>query len=538
MKMHGKGVGLGRGMVDEAMPPSHRVPSQQPVVEDKQEEPLSLSDVDQLLQGPQASARLGLDAASGILGISTSGRKYMRSGEALGSSWASPPRSPSLPVAPCWTRQRSTLLDPYQRETPDRIPTPLAHENDVHAITLSALTHSAGIQTVGVQAGTLSHVSATTAPVPLFERTPGILLHDSPAGSLLDAAPCPGHVLHSLSLEGGCSDISLNLLTDEACHLAAHELPPPKSAFVISNGKLRLLVASFNISKEDKLSFDEWCGASDNLVEAMHKHLWAGDELQSGGHVANVIVDLFAHHFKYLKNMNNMRLLFLVVLHYDRHLRGLFLWKSYAFCMDTFQNVSGTTDLGTSQQGHLNTVIRHPSTPIALPAVPLTIASHLAATHQSSCERMDSLGNPWMAALSATLSTASPTVTEVLTAIIPTSALCVAPPPMGHNPALLESLFPLSTPLKADRWEVALLAAGVLDRFAAVPMGIQHGFSIGLDSYVLNSTFTPKNHYRTPEAHDFIISKYAQEIALGRISPVWVASFGSHSTYLTPGTIC
>lgn len=69
----------------------------------------------------------------------------------------------------------------------------------------------------------------------------------------------------------------------------------------------------------------------------MRKHLRAGDEAHSGGHVTNVIADSFARHFKYLKNMNNARVLFPVIQHYDRRLRGLFIRKSHTFRMDTFQ---------------------------------------------------------------------------------------------------------------------------------------------------------------------------------------------------------
>ncbi|KAG6887465.1 hypothetical protein C0992_012183 [Termitomyces sp. T32_za158] len=78
------------------------------------------------------------------------------------------------------------------------------------------------------------------------------------------------------SLESGMLEyIPLDLLTDEACRKAAREPPAPESAFVISNGKLRLPNSTFDSSKKGKLSFDDWCGAAENLVEAMRKHLRA-----------------------------------------------------------------------------------------------------------------------------------------------------------------------------------------------------------------------------------------------------------------------
>ncbi|KAG6872070.1 hypothetical protein C0992_009907 [Termitomyces sp. T32_za158] len=89
----------------------------------------------------------------------------------------------------------------------------------------------------------------------------------------------------------------------------------------------------------------------------MRVHLRAGDELRSGGHVANVIADSFARHFKFLKNMNNARALFPVVLHYDRRLRGLFIRESHTFRMDTFQSDiwhECLSDLHTSRVDTLN----------------------------------------------------------------------------------------------------------------------------------------------------------------------------------------
>ncbi|KAG6886621.1 hypothetical protein C0992_003150 [Termitomyces sp. T32_za158] len=191
-------------------------------------------------------------------------------------------------------------------------------------------------------------------------QRPARVFHGLPpeVGRLLSAADkvFPHKVIRAL--EGGMLEyIPLNLLTDEACRAAAHEPPPAESAFVIANGKLRLPVTSFDTSKEDKLSFDEWGAATDNLVDAMHKHLRAGEDAGSGGHVANVIADSFARHFKYLKNMNNARLLFPVILHYDRRLRGIFIRESHTFRMDTFQNDiwhECLSDLHTSRVDTLN----------------------------------------------------------------------------------------------------------------------------------------------------------------------------------------
>lgn len=148
-----------------------------------------------------------------------------------------------------------------------------------------------------------------------------------------------------------------------------------------------------------------------------------------------------------------------------------------------------------------------------------TISSRPVEQFPSSCVRKEEYGRPPMNPPSATRSTASPDVTEAQTADMRTSVPCVEHLPMARRLVQLDSLFPVSTPLRADHWEEELAAAGVLDRFAEVPKGLRNGFSIGLDSFALDQTFIPKNHYRTSDAHAFVLSKYAQEIKLGRLSP-------------------
>lgn len=140
-------------------------------------------------------------------------------------------------------------------------------------------------------------------------------------------------------LEAGMLEyIPLDLLTDDACRRAAREPPGPESAFVISNGKLRLPNASFDVSKENKLSFDEWVSAGANLVAAMRKHLRAEGDQGAGGPIALEIVDSFEGHFKYLKNLPDAKIQFEVVFDYDRRLRSLFVLDSHTFRMDDFHS--------------------------------------------------------------------------------------------------------------------------------------------------------------------------------------------------------
>ena len=89
----------------------------------------------------------------------------------------------------------------------------------------------------------------------------------------------------------------------------------------------------------------------------------------------------------------------------------------------------------------------------------------------------------------------------------------MAPPTAG-----LDSVFPIVTKLKAEAWELALENAGILSEFADVPVGLRQGFLCGLEQFSLACTFVPPNHFTSQDDEDFIISKYAEEISLGRIS--------------------
>jgi hypothetical protein len=80
------------------------------------------------------------------------------------------------------------------------------------------------------------------------------------------------------------------------------------------------------------------------------------------------------------------------------------------------------------------------------------------------------------------------------------------------------SIFPIVTRLKPNAWEHALKDAGILELFCDVPEGLRKGFHCGLERFSLASTFIPDNHYTSPADEEFIISKYAEEIKLGRVS--------------------
>ena len=108
-------------------------------------------------------------------------------------------------------------------------------------------------------------------------------------------------------------------------------------------------------------------------------------------------------------------------------------------------------------------------------------------------------------------------VNEAPTATTATPVLCAAISHMALQNVLSETIFPIITKLKADAWELALMNAGILNEFNDIPVGLRQGFFCGLEDYSLSCTSVPPNHYTSQEDEDFIVSKYAEEITLGRI---------------------
>ena len=109
-------------------------------------------------------------------------------------------------------------------------------------------------------------------------------------------------------------------------------------------------------------------------------------------------------------------------------------------------------------------------------------------------------------------------VSEAQPAHTATPAPSAAMPPMVLPDVAPDSIFPIVTKLKADAWELALADAGILNEFSDIPVGLRQGFLCGLEHFSLACTFIPLNHYTTQDDEDFIISKYDEEISLGRIS--------------------
>ena len=146
----------------------------------------------------------------------------------------------------------------------------------------------------------------------------------------------------------------------------------------------------------------------------------------------------------------------------------------------------------------------------------ITKASQLA---WSLTNKENGSTNCWEGKSSVSPSMSAPLVAKEAP-LVPTAipAPSAATPPMVPANVEPNPIFPIVTKLKADAWELALEDAGILSEFSDIPVGLRQGFQCGLEHFSLSTTFVPPNHYTSQEDEDFIISKYAEEISLGRLS--------------------
>ncbi|KAB5587927.1 polyprotein [Ceratobasidium theobromae] len=75
----------------------------------------------------------------------------------------------------------------------------------------------------------------------------------------------------------------------------------------------------------------------------------------------------------------------------------------------------------------------------------------------------------------------------------------------------------ICTPLLPDKWEAILDRHGLLKEFQDVPIGLQHGFRIGVDDPITQS-FTPPNHSSARDRPDIILDHINSELKAGRYS--------------------
>ncbi|RDB24632.1 hypothetical protein Hypma_008188 [Hypsizygus marmoreus] len=365
--------------------------------------------------------------------------------------------------------------------------------------------------------------------------------------------------------------IPLTVLSNAACRLAGFAPVRPNPALHVSaHGSLQLCSPHLDCSKEMDITCVEWLQAGRNLVRAIRKNLVlpeflsdSEDSMSSDSPpLADDVSCAFDAHFMGISTRADFESNFSVYVEYDIFIRRQWLvrlqngsplldiqhfhdkvYDSYdraktSCTVNTLTSSSSKTfhdratdvthdrassrrsDSSWSRPVDRSKLTETASRPAACTvAPPTTISAGVLAPVNSSPKAKIPGGN---------LPTAQPSVLGTM-APPPAPSMIRAPTPMlapsavDHitvlRTAQCELHFPISTPHKHWRWTALLEEVGGLEQFAEVPKGLQFGFSLGLEDFVLDSTFSPPNHYKSPEHHAFIQAKYAEGTQLGRVSP-------------------
>lgn len=84
--------------------------------------------------------------------------------------------------------------------------------------------------------------------------------------------------------------------------------------------------------------------------------------------------------------------------------------------------------------------------------------------------------------------------------------------------ALLSKFFPITTPLFVNCWASILYKTNSHNHLYHVLNGLYYAFSLGLEDFTINSTFSPPTHYCNPSYHMFVLEKYNKKHLLGHVS--------------------
>ncbi|KAF5384067.1 hypothetical protein D9615_003233 [Tricholomella constricta] len=386
----------------------------------------------------------------------------------------------------------------------------------------------------------------------------------------------PEKVIRTLR-NGWWDYIPLDALSNAACRKAAFApVRQNDGSITVSANGFNFRSSGFNCENELQMTREEWCQAARNFLLALQNHLVAYNEWDEDE--ADDIIDGFSAHFHDIQARSDFEANFMVYLMYDIQIRRQWLIVRGSDDPDEF-------DLMEFQEAVFMKLDRQHSTDLlaSLAATTASLAKPAASNTFSGKSFPDSFaksgdrtssrkgesrggrngdrtkpytvgrdrdsravicipapaledilpeevtegGLALTAGLVATVSTDRLHVPEVIHVPTRITVPCAALALTVRNDVLRELHFPVSTPLKHARWTALLDETGGLPQFAEVPIGLRDGFSLGLEDFSLDHTFSPPNHYRSPEHHAFVIHKYAEEIRLGRVSPGYPPSLAT-----------
>ncbi|KIL54647.1 hypothetical protein M378DRAFT_18694 [Amanita muscaria Koide BX008] len=373
-------------------------------------------------------------------------------------------------------------------------------------------------------------------------------------------------------MEGGMLKyIPLTLLTNKACRDATRMAAMDKDlkhTLRLEDGNLRMTPASFDSMGEDAISLADWIDASARYVKLMSRHLLAGSDAYPGGPDSQRIAGEWDAHFRIIRERANFSECFHIYRVYDIWVRRI--WQNQLTSQD--RRDSAPVDFvlwpNTWHDDLYRQIMDDEFYKRICPDAPSILAlpgggsfSATSSAMRSSSRVISSNSNRTSSRLSAgeaprrslpgeqsvrcnaracpvvqsnaMIKTVGETRTVLPTAsgsMVPlpahirtlvntyTPVPCVSAEIMALNLVVYSELFPVVTRLRWTAWEAILAKHNLSSTFGDITISLQFGFLMGLERYFITNTFTPPNHYRTVEHHDFVLSKYAEEIDLGQIS--------------------
>ncbi|KAF5383112.1 hypothetical protein D9615_004838 [Tricholomella constricta] len=366
-------------------------------------------------------------------------------------------------------------------------------------------------------------------------------------------------------LRGGWLDyIPLDSLTNDACRSASFAplLQDDAAIALQAGGRLHVRSSALDCSRELRIPILGWMQATRNFVEAIRYHYHSASDRSPGGPSARRIAASFKAHYKLIMRRPDFESNFATYVEYDVFIRRQFLSRLHSgrpmFPLDQFHDsVFQTYDRArvaramTSLSSSSNAAPSSSLKPFRDHRISESAAhADSSAAHSRTSRSSSGRERNIRCITSSSRPTGNGKGPEGSCSASGGMAPVPAPNPDAitltpvrsaellstvHNSALCEFHLPITTPLRPERWTALLQETGGLPRFAAVPDGLIHGFSLGLENFHLDHTYSPPNHYKSPEHHAFVISKYAEEIRLGRVSPgypphVFTSLFGHYRT--------
>ncbi|KAF5374531.1 hypothetical protein D9615_009073 [Tricholomella constricta] len=369
----------------------------------------------------------------------------------------------------------------------------------------------------------------------------------------------------SILRNGWWDYIPLDALTNDACHSAAFGSLKQDDTTLGLNDRGHITQRSVMIDsrKEKHLDCTTWKQSSDNLLSALRDHLVIFDAHGRPDRSATgYVIASYDAHFKYLKARGDIETNFPSYILYCIFVRRQWLAHRrtgkrdvplHVFQIEVFSDIErkrmhrrvdvlAAAAAATSSKPFRGNASESGNSAKSASGDRTASKKGESASGRAKSSQPYSSDRSKSAILCMDQTTSGEILADISTAgvlTVPRAARAATPAStnMGArsaalsstvlNAALRERFLPVTTPLKHWRWTALLAEAGALEEFAEVPKGLQFGFSLGLESFVLDHTFSPPNHYKSTAHHAFVEEKYAEEIRLGRVSPGYPPHFVS-----------